>query len=66
MELHCRKFAGQPLEILALHDQSVQSRAEYDMKIAAPRRLFWGGKDLPFWVALDRPAPAEVWTSAIL
>lgn len=54
-----RKFAGRPLEILALHDQSVQSRAEYDRKIAAARRHFWGGHDLPFRVALDRPDPRK-------
>lgn len=54
-----RKFAGQPLEILALHDQSVRSRAEYDMKIAADRRFVWGGHELPFRVALDRPDPRQ-------
>ena len=50
-----RKFAGRPLEIVALHDQSVQSRAEYDEKIAPARRIFWSGHDLPFRVLLDRP-----------
>jgi thiol-disulfide isomerase/thioredoxin len=55
-ELH-REFAGRPLAILALHDQSVQSRAEYDRKIAVTRRRLWGGRDLPFRVLLDRPDP---------
>jgi thiol-disulfide isomerase/thioredoxin len=54
-----RKFAGRPLEILALHDQSVQTRAEYDKKIAPARRLFWGGRDLPFRVLLDQPDPKK-------
>ena len=54
-----RKFAGRPLEILALHDQSVRSRAEYDRKIAPARRLFWGGRDVPFRVLLDRPDPKK-------
>jgi len=55
-ELH-REFEGRPLVILALHDQSVQSRAEYDRKIAVPRQRSWGGRDLPFRVLLDRPDP---------
>jgi thiol-disulfide isomerase/thioredoxin len=50
-----RKFAGRPLTILALHDQSMQSRAEYDGKIATVRQRAWGGRDLPFRVLLDRP-----------
>lgn len=54
-----RKFAGRPLEILALHDQSVRSRAEYDRKIAPARWLFWGGRDVPLRVLLDRPDPKK-------
>ncbi|MGO9922291.1 MAG: redoxin domain-containing protein [Isosphaeraceae bacterium] len=50
-----RKFEGRPLVILALHDQSVQSRAVYDRKIAAVRERLWSGRDLPFRVLLDRP-----------
>jgi thiol-disulfide isomerase/thioredoxin len=56
MELH-RKFEGRPLAIVALHDQSVQARAEYDRKIAVVRRQVWGGRHLPFRVLLDRPDP---------
>jgi thiol-disulfide isomerase/thioredoxin len=54
-----RKFEGRPLEILAVHDQSVQSRAVYDRKIAAARQRIWGGRDLPFRVLLDRPDPKK-------
>ena len=53
-----RKFAGRPLAILALHDQSVQSRAAYDRKIGTVRQRMWGGRDLPFRVLLDRPDPS--------
>ncbi len=49
------KFAGRPLAILALHDQSVQSRAAYDRKITTVRQRLWGGRDLPFRVLLDQP-----------
>jgi thiol-disulfide isomerase/thioredoxin len=54
-----RKFAGRPVAVVALHDQSVQSRAEYDRRIAFARRAFWGGEDLPFRVLLDRPHPGK-------
>jgi thiol-disulfide isomerase/thioredoxin len=54
-----QKFADQPLAILALHDRSVQSRAEYDQKIATARERVWGGRDLPFPVLLDRPDPEK-------
>jgi thiol-disulfide isomerase/thioredoxin len=49
-----RKFAGRPLVILALHDQSVQSRAAYDRRINTVREQVWDGRDLPFRVLLDR------------
>ena len=52
-----RKFAGRPLAILAIHDQSVQSRAAYDRKIGTVRERLWGGRDLPFRVLLDQPDP---------
>jgi hypothetical protein len=50
-----RKFAGRPLTLLALHDQSVQSRAAYDRRIATVRQRLWEGRDLPFRVLFDRP-----------
>jgi thiol-disulfide isomerase/thioredoxin len=52
-----RKFKGRPLEIVALHDQSVQSRDAYDRKVATARERIWGGRDLPFRVLFDRPEP---------
>jgi len=58
IDLH-QKFKGRPLAVVALHDQSVQSRAEYDQKIAPARRIFWSGRDLPFRVLLDRPDPKK-------
>jgi thiol-disulfide isomerase/thioredoxin len=54
-----RKFEGRPLAILAMHDQSVQSRAEYDRKIALTRQRVWDGRGLPFRVLLDRPDPKK-------
>ena len=54
-----QSFKGRPLAILALHDQSVQSRAEYNQKIAPARRIMWSGHDLPFRVLLDRPDPKK-------
>ena len=41
--------------ILALHDQSVQSRDAYDRRIATVRERIWDGRDLPFRVVLDHP-----------
>ena len=52
-----RGYEGRPLAIVAFHDQSVQSRAEYDRKIEMVRQRLWGGRDLPFRVVLDRPDP---------
>jgi hypothetical protein len=54
-----QKFKGRPLAIIALHDQSVQSRAEYDQKIGPARRIMWSGRDLPFRVLLDSPDPKK-------
>jgi len=54
-----RKFAGRPLAILALHDQSVQSRAAYDRRIATVRQRLWDGRDLPFRVLFDQPDPSN-------
>jgi|GEM_PF-4916064 len=58
IDLH-RRFEGQPLVIVGLHDQSVQSRSEYDRQIAFAHKEIWGGHDLPFRVLLDRPDPAK-------
>lgn len=51
------EFVDQPVTILALHDQSIQSRAAFDVKLGTVRRSSWNDRDLPFRVALDRPAP---------
>ena len=58
IELH-RRFEHQPLAIVALHDQSVQSRADYDRRIAYVRKELWSDRDLPFRVLLDRPDPSK-------
>ncbi len=51
------RFEGRPIVILALHDQSVQSRVAYDRRIATVRQRLWEGRDLPFRVLLDQPDP---------
>ncbi len=51
------EFVGQPVTIVALHDQSIQSRATFDVKLGAVRRSSWNDRDLPFRVALDNPEP---------
>ena len=56
VEVH-RHFEGKPVVILGLHDQSIQSREEYDRKLAGVKNQLWEGRDLPFRVALDRPDP---------
>ena len=52
------RFKGKPLAIIALHDQSIQSRDAYDRKLTEVKRQAWANRDLPFQVALDRPDPA--------
>jgi hypothetical protein len=42
---------------LALHDQSIQSREDYDKKLDPAKRALWEGHDLPLPVALDTPDP---------
>ena len=64
VDLH-RKFAGRPLAILALHDQSVQSCAADDRRIGTVGERLWGGRDLPFRVLLDQPDPNNPETSLI-
>jgi thiol-disulfide isomerase/thioredoxin len=57
-DLH-RRYDGRPLAIVALHDQSVQSRADYDRRTAFARKSFWDGHDLSFHVLFDRPDPSK-------
>ncbi len=52
------KFKDKPVTIIALHDQSVQSRDDYDRRLSEVKRVAWGNRELPFQVALDRPDPA--------
>lgn len=52
MELH-EKYKDDGLVIIAVHDDSTDSIATMEEKLAEPRRKHWGGKDLPFLVALD-------------
>ena len=57
-DLH-RRFEGQPVTVVGLHDQSVQSRTEYERRTAFARRYFWDDRDLPFRVLFDRPFPEK-------
>ncbi len=49
-----KRFHDRPVVFLALHDGSLGS-AELYRKAADPLKTYWGGKDLPFRVLLDRP-----------
>ncbi|WP_165073023.1 TlpA family protein disulfide reductase [Paludisphaera rhizosphaerae] len=51
------RYKDRPVVILALHDQSIQTRAAYDRELAGVKRLAWNGRDLPFRVAVDAPSP---------
>ncbi len=48
-------YAGKPVTVLALHDASIRSRAEYDRVFDRLKRTEFGGRDFPFPVLLDRP-----------
>jgi thiol-disulfide isomerase/thioredoxin len=52
MRLH-DKFHDRGLAIVAVHDDSVESVTEMDRKLETARKEAWGGRDLPFLVALD-------------
>ena len=52
MELH-EKYAKRGLVIIAIHDDSVGSIEEMDARLRSARINQWGGRDLPFLVALD-------------
>jgi thiol-disulfide isomerase/thioredoxin len=51
------QFKDRPVVILAIHDQSVQSREAYDRKLEGIKQNVWEGRELPFRVALDSPDP---------
>ena len=52
MKLH-DEFAGRGLVIVGVHDDSVGSVGELDERLAPARAKSWGGRDIPFRVALD-------------
>lgn len=52
MKLH-DKYADKGMVIIAVHDDSVASIEEMDAKLAKVRENYWGGRDLPFLIALD-------------
>lgn len=52
-----KQFPDERVAILALHDASVQSRAQYDQKTSVIRDRLLGIQNLPFFVLLDRPDP---------
>jgi RNA polymerase sigma factor (sigma-70 family) len=50
-------YRGKPVVIIALHDQSIQTRDAYDRNLAEVKRQAWNNRELPFVVALDHPDP---------
>ncbi len=52
MELHDR-FSGRGLVIIAVHDDSIESVKQLQKELARLSRESWGGRELPFPVALD-------------
>ncbi len=65
MKLH-DEFKDKGLVILAVHDDSAESIADMDQKLAEVRKKLWNGRDLPFLIALDgggltRIAGTSVW-----
>lgn len=52
IDLH-NAFEHQGLVIIAIHDPSVDSVSKLDEKLRKNSAKFWGGRDLPFLVALD-------------
>jgi len=52
MRLH-DQYSAKGLVVIAIHDGSVHSIDEMDQKTAGSRAKAWGGRDLPFPIALD-------------
>lgn len=52
MELH-DKFVDKGVVIIAIHDDSVTSIEEMYQKLQKAKTKMWGGRELPFLVALD-------------
>lgn len=53
MELH-DMYAEQGVVIIGVHDNSVTTVAELDARLIEAHRLYWGRRDLPFPVGIDR------------
>lgn len=47
------KYKDKGLVIIAVHDDSVESMEEMEQKVESARKEIWGGRDLPFMIALD-------------
>jgi thiol-disulfide isomerase/thioredoxin len=52
IDLHDR-FKDKGLVIVGVHDDSVDSIEDMNQKLQTARAKFWGGRDLPFLIALD-------------
>ncbi|HXE55191.1 MAG TPA: TlpA disulfide reductase family protein [Tepidisphaeraceae bacterium] len=53
------------LVVIGVHDDSVASIQEMDAKLAQDRAKFWGGRDLPFPIALDGGGPTRIMYTTI-
>ncbi len=63
MKLH-DEFGDRGLTIIAVHDDSAATMADVDAKCADARRRYWGGRDLPFLIALDGGGKVRIRHSA--
>lgn len=52
MELY-EQYKDKGVVIIAVHDDSAESIEDMDRKLEKARKEIWGGRDLPFLVALD-------------
>ena len=64
MKLH-DEFKGKGLVIVAVHDDSVDSIADMDRKLEPARKEFWGGRGLPFLIALDGGGRTRITRTAL-
>jgi len=53
IELH-DLYAEQGVTLISVHDNSVTGVGELEAKLAEVRQLYWGQRDLPFPVGIDR------------
>lgn len=59
MKLH-EEYRERGLVIIAVHDDSAASIADLDSRLARARETLWGGKEIPFCVALDGGGPTPI------